>query len=455
MAKLLKSDPEFLSKLIQIALPIMIENLITSTLTFIDVFLVGQLGETAVSAVGIGNQIFFVFMIFVFGIANGTAIFTAQYWGRGNIGRIQNFLGIGLIFALLVSFAFAFIAIAATPFCISLFTTNPNVIRQGVDFLYVIGYSFPFTAITILFATVMCSTENVRVPMIASCLAVSINTLLNYALIFGHWGFPPLGVKGSAIATLTARIVEFAAMMSLCYIGKYPVAQNFWNLILFNRKLIMRFMKKALPVAIQGFLWSLGFAVYSSIYGHLDGGSEGFAAFNIAASVEKFFGLIYVGLAAACSVITGNKIGAGSYEIAKKYSRKFLAISLISSVFLCLIMILIRGPIIGFYNISEKSQMYTCQIILVMAFLLICKSLNTILNLGILRGGGDTFFSMTIDIGSLWLVGIPAAYFTAFHLELSIPFVVMATGSEECVKIAAGFWRFLSGKWIHHLTERA
>ncbi|MCJ7665670.1 MAG: MATE family efflux transporter [Actinobacteria bacterium] len=448
-----RKHKEFVPKLIAIASPIILQNFFTSTLNFVDVFMVSQLGEKEIAGVGIASQIYFLFIMFVFSIGTGAAIFTAQYWGKKDIKSIRSNLGIGITFALIFSAIYTLVTFLFPDTLIRLFNNDPQVIELGVQYIRIIAFSLIMTSISIVYATILRSTEQVRFPMVASFIGLVANTLLNYLLIFGKLGFPELGVRGAAIATVISRGIEFSIILGFTYIRKYPIAARLKEIFNYSKEMIRNYTRIWLPVMGQSVGWVLGYLMYGVIYGHISTGA--FAAYNIACSIEKIGLMLFSGLGSACAIMVGNRIGAGEEYKARDYSKNFLFLSASFSIIIAVVLIIVRGYIVNFYNLTEQSNRYLYYILLVMALIMLAKATNIIFQMGILKAGGDTLFGMIIELGGIWVVGVPLAALAAFIFKLPVYYVMAIAATEELVKMIAGFYRFLSNKWIHNLTRQA
>lgn len=444
---------EFLPKLFTIASPIILQNFLTSALNFLDVFMVGQLGETEVAAVGIGNQIFFLFLMFIFSVASAAAIFTAQYWGKKDLKNIHSNLGISITFALIISGIFTLVIFLIPDRLIILFNTDPGVIELGAQYLGIIAFSLIMTSISIVYGTILRSTENVKFPMVTSIIGLIMNTGFNYLLIFGKFGFPELKVQGAAIATVIARSVEFTIILSFTYIRKYSLATSMKNIFNYSREMVKKYVKIWLPVMGQSGGWALGYSMYSVIYGHISTGA--LAAYNIACSVERLSLMLFSGLGAACAIMVGNRIGAGEEHKARDYSRNFLSIAVVFSVLIAAVLIIVRRYIINFYNLSEQSSLYLYYLLLVIALIMLARVINITFQMGILKAGGDTLFAMIIELGGIWIIGVPLAAIAAFILKLPVHYVMAIAATEELAKMIAAYYRFFSNKWVHNLTKQS
>jgi putative MATE family efflux protein len=445
-------DSAYFKTLMRIAVPIASQHFITSSLNAVDVIMIGQLGETAVAAVGLANQVFFLLILLLFGISSGAAMFTAQFWGKEDIESIHKVLGIGLMLGIASSLLFSFAALVFPEFILSIYSKDPAVIALGSTYLRRVALSYVFTSITFSFASVLRSTENVKLPMFVSIVALSINTVLNYLLIFGNFGFPKMGVEGAAIATLIARSLECVTLLTLTYRLRTPVAACLSQLLGFNRDFILRYLKIALPVMFNEMMWSLGITVYNIVYARI--GTESIAAVNISATIENMAFVLFIGISNAAAIMIGKRIGANEEDQAFIYGRRTLMLGMAGAVLVGIIILVGKDAVLSLYQISETARQYASLILTITSFVLWIRVSNMIMIVGIFRSGGDTRFSFILDVGSVWLVGVPFALIGAFVFHLPVYGVVLMIMAEEVVKMFIGFWRFSSRKWINNLTQK-
>jgi putative MATE family efflux protein len=445
-------DTDYYKTLIRIAVPIAAQHFITSSLNVVDVIMIGQLGETAVAAVGLANQVFFLLILLLFGISSGAAMFTAQFWGKKDTESIHKVLGIGLLLGICSSLLFTLAAVLFPEFILSIYSKDPAVIELGSTYLRRVGYSYLFTSITFSFASVLRSTENVKLPMVVSIVALSMNTVLNYLLIFGNFGFPEMGVEGAAVATLIARSLECVTLLTLTYRLRTPVAARLKQLLGFNIAFVQRYLKIALPVMFNEMMWSLGITIYNIVYARI--GTESIAAVNISATIENMAFVLFIGISNAAAIMIGNRIGANEEYKAYDYGRRTLVIGVVGAVFIGMAILVGKDAILSLYQISETARQYASTILTIVAFTLWIRVTNMTMIVGIFRSGGDTRFSFILDVGSVWLVGIPFALIGAFVFHLPVYGVVLMIMSEEVVKMGIGLWRFFSRKWINNLTQK-
>ena len=450
MLRRLVEDKEFIRTALKIALPLMVQQWIQASLGFVDVLMIGQLGDVPVAAVGLGNQFFFLLHVLTFGIGSGTAIFTAQFWGKRDIASIRKTLGFSLGISFFAGLVFGILAVFFPEQVLSVYTNDRAVIELGRDFLRLVGLSFIFTACTFSFIAVLRSIENIKLPMVVSIGALSLNTLLGYALILGNFGFPQLGVKGAGIATAIAFTVEFFVLVLLTYRLKTPLAARLKELFVPDLAYFKRFVRTASPVVFSEFFWSLGMAVYTMVYARIS--TEAIAAINISSSLEQMGFVTFIGMSNACAIIVGNRIGAGETQKAYEYAGRFILIGFLGSLLLGGILFFVSTPALTLYQITETARGFAQNILYIFSLTLWVRVMTIILFIGVLRSGGDTRFAFLVDILCLWLIGIPLALAGAFWLHLPVYWVYLLVLSEEAIKAVIVFRRFLTKRWINDLT---
>lgn len=444
-------EGEFSQNLVRLAVPIATQSLVMNALNAVDVLMIGQLGETAVAAVGLAGQIFFLMSLFLFGVGSGSAIFSAQFWGRDDVVNVRRVLGLALMLGIGGSALFSLAAVLAPAALLSLYSHDPAVIEAGSRYLRVVGMCYIPTAISTIFAMVLRSVRQVKTPMFVSLIALSLKTFLAYVLIFGYLGAPKMGIMGAAVATVIARLVECVLILSLTYRLQLPAAARPAELLDINRDLVGRFIRTAAPVVLGEILWSLGITVYSAIYARI--GTEAIAATNIASTIESVALVPLFGIGNASAIMLGNRIGAGRSEGALAEAKRFLLLAVAFGAAMGGGILLVRGPLLSLYRISPEAQEYARNVLLVLACALWVKAANLTLIVGILRSGGDTRFALLADTGPLWTIGIPMALLGAFVLHLPVHWVVLMVMSDEATKFVIGIFRVLSGRWIHNVVQ--
>jgi putative MATE family efflux protein len=444
-------DREFLRAMLTLAVPVAFQQLITASLNMIDVLMVGQLGETSVAALGLANQIFFLLILFLFGVTSGIAIFTAQYWGKRDEESIRRVLGICLVIAIFVATAFTLAAILIPQTLMSFYTEDPEVIRLGSDYLRIVGLSYIPMAITVSYIAVLRSLTMVKMTVLVAVLALGLKSLIAYLLIFGIGVFPALGVRGAAIGTAIGWAFECILLIVLVYALKTPLAANPLSFFRFKRAFVMNVLRTSMPAAINEVLWSVGITSYNAVYARI--GTDAIAAVNINATIEELVFVLFIGLGNACAVMIGNKIGAGEIQTAYEYGQRFSLLGVSVALIGGLIVFSQRETVIGLYELSPSAADNLRGLMFVFALSAWLKMLNFILFIGVLRAGGDTRYAMFTELFSIWAIGVPAALIGGFVLRLPVYGVYALVLLEEAVKAIIVFRRYLSRNWIHNLVS--
>jgi len=444
-------DKTFMRSMLGLAIPVALQQFITAGLNMVDVLMVGQLGEASIAALGLANQVFFLLILFLFGVTSGMAIFTAQYWGQGDIKSIRHVLGLCLAIATGVGLLFTLAATLIPEKVMSFYTEDPEVIALGSSYLRIVGLSYMFMAVTTSYFAVLRSITLVKLTMMISAIALALKTGLGYLLIFGIGPFPTLGVRGAAIGTTFGWTFETVLTLVMVYRLKTPLAANPLTFFGFDRPFVTKVLKTAMPAAANEVFWSVGITIYNAVYARI--GTDAMAAVQINASVEEIAFVFFIGLGNACAVMIGNKIGEGQKEVAFEYGRRFLWLNIFVALVAGGIILLIRDPIISLYEISEGAASSARILMLIFSTTAWLRAINFILFVGVLRAGGDTKFAMFMELTTIWVVGVPAALIGGFVLHLPVHGVYLMVLLEELVKVFIITKRYLSQRWINDLVN--
>ena len=315
----LKVDREFFINMLKLAFPIMLQNLIGSSLNMVDTIMIGKLGEVEIAAVGIANQYFFFFNMILIGLSAGCSVFIAQYWGKKDFTNIKRVLGLGLVSVLFVSVIFMAVGFINPEKIISIFNKESEVISLGGKYLFIVLFSYVFTAITFLYGFSLRSTGNVFVPLIVNIMALLCNVFFNYILIFGKLGAPALGIEGAAIATLISRAVETILLLLFVYKEKGVLAASLRELTDLSIGFFKKSYKIIMPVLLNDVFWAMASLIYSVVYGRMGTGAT--AAVQICNTVSNMFMVVTFGIASASSIMIGNSIGEGREDQAIDYAK--------------------------------------------------------------------------------------------------------------------------------------
>jgi putative MATE family efflux protein len=428
----------------------MLQSLLTSSLSFVDTLMIGQLGGVAIAAVGLANQLFFLMMLYYFGVTSGSAVFIAQFWGKKDFSSIHKTMGICFTFSLAGAALFTTISLFFPGQAMRLFSPDPDVIAAGSQYLKVVGISYIFSAVSLSFAASLRSTERAKIPMFSTLLSLAVNIMLNYLLIFGNLGFPRMGVAGAAFATAIARGLELTVVILITYRRKEPAAGSLRAFFSFDLAFVRRYLKTALPVILNEIVWSMGMVSYKMVFARM--GTQVIAAANVVESIQNLFFVVFIGTANGSAVMIGKKIGECKSEIAQEYAGRFLKLSLLLGLLIGSIMFAASGMIPKAFNVDHSTQVLCSQALMLLAFILPIKAFNMHTIVGILRSGGDTRTSLLLELSSVWFVGVPLAVFGGLYLGLPLHLLYVLISLEEGYKMILSYLRIRSGRWIHDLT---
>ena len=403
------------------------------------------------SAASIGNNLFFILTVLIFGLAGGSNILISQYWGKGDVNTIHKILSIMYRACIIIVAVFVAIATILPEEFMRIYTSDIRVIEEGAIYLRIISIGYIFYALTNATIMMLRSVKTVKISLVVYSVSLMVNAIFNYIFIFGKFGVPALGVKGAAIATVMARIVEF--LIVIIFMVKYEnkICLRVKHLLKVDKIILKDFMVNCTPVLFNEFLWSTGSTMISIIIGRL--GTETVAANSISNVVFQFVTVFIFGLSNATAVIIGNTIGEGKNEKAKEYSRTVGVLSILMGIMAGVVILLIRPIVVDFYNVSQTTKDIAIQIMNSMSIIVIFQSFGITLMMGVLRGGGDAKFVLVNDIIFLWLVAIPCGFLTAFVLKWPIAAVFFVVKSDEIIKSIIATIRVLSGKWVRNVTR--
>jgi putative MATE family efflux protein len=311
--------------------------------------------------------------------------------------------------------------------------------------------SYWFTAVSFAYSNVLRSILNVRMPLIVAATALSVNTVLNWILIFGLFGFPALGVRGSAIATVIARVLELGLLLGGVYAACSPLAASGRELFSFDAAYVRKFFVVSVPVILNEFTWSLGITVYGVVFARI--GTDAFAAFSITDTISRLAVVLFFGTSNACSVMVGNAIGARDYRRARYCAASFSILGPILGLAVGILTAGVSWLIPLAFQVSSHVRGWVSVLLVIFSIFLPIKVFNWHLVVGILRSGGDTRFSLIMEAGTIWLLGVPLVAFTGLILHLPVYLVFLALNSEEAVKSVIGILRLRSGRWLNDLTK--
>lgn len=447
----MENNKNFYKMVFALVVPIALQNLINVGVTSADVIMLGKVSETVLSASSLGNQVQFIMSLIFFGLTSGAAVLTAQYWGKGDTKTIEKVLGIALRFSLTVAVVFTTITFIFPKQIMMIFSSEQDVILEGIKYLRIVCFSYIFSSITMIYLNIMRSVEKVVISTVVYFISLVVNIILNYIFIFGKFGFPALGIQGAALSTVIARAIEL--IITGIYAHKYNdvIKFRFKNFIKLDSVLFKDFIKFSIPVTINEMMWGLGTSANAAILGQL--GSQVAAASSVVQVTRQLATVVTFGVATAASIVIGKAIGEDKIKEAKIYGKKFIKISLITGLMGSIIVLIVRPIAMNNLTLSPLAVSYLSSMMFVMSYFVLCQAYNTTMIVGIFRAGGDTKFGLFIDVTTMWCCSILLSALAAFVFKWSVPIVYIILMSDEIIKVPLCTIRFKTYKWLNNITR--
>ena len=434
-------------EIVRLALPIALQQFMTALVGACDAIMLGKLSQDAMSAVSLATQVTFVFNLFMFAFMAGENMFVAQYYGKGD------YTGISQVFSLVTKICgcIAVVFLAGTLFfseqLMRILTNEETLIVLGSEYLRVIGISYVFSGIAQTFLAIMKNCGAVNMSTLINGVMVILNIALNAVFIFGLSGFPKMGIKGAALATVLATVVQF--LWSVGYVLCRIRAVKF-SLRSCEKKLFGRFWQKTVPLLINNLAWGIGFSMYSVIMGHL--GTDAVAANGIANISKNLVVCFCLGLGNAGSIIVGNRLGADRLKEAKEAGGTLTRTAIIAGIVSGLVLIVLSPFITKMVDLTPTARGYLQKMLLICSYYIAGKSVNCMTIGGIFAAGGDSKFGMLCDSVTLWCITVPLGGICAFILKLPVMVVYFVLNLDEIIKLPVVYKHYKKYKWIKNLT---
>lgn len=434
-------------EIVRLALPIALQQFMTALVGACDAIMLGKLSQDAMSAVSLATQVTFVFNLFMFAFMAGENMFVAQYYGKGD------YKGISQVFSLVTKICgcIAVVFLAGTLFfpeqLMRILTNEETLIVLGSEYLRVIGISYVFSGIAQIFLAIMKNCGAVNMSTLINGVMVILNIALNAVFIFGLSGFPKMGIKGAALATVLATVVQF--LWSVGYVLCRIRAVKF-SLRSCEKKLFGRFWQKTVPLLINNLAWGIGFSMYSVIMGHL--GTDAVAANGIANISKNLVVCFCLGLGNAGSIIVGNRLGADRLQEAKEVGETLTKTAIIAGIVSGLVLIALSPFITRMVDLTPTARGYLQKMLLISSYYIAGKSVNCMTIGGIFAAGGDSKFGMLCDSVTLWCIIVPLGCICAFILKLPVMVVYFVLNLDEIIKLPVVYKHYKKYKWIKNLT---
>ena len=441
---------EFMKSLCKIAIPVTLQSMLQASFSIVDQIMIGQLGETNISVVGLCGNFSLIFSVVIGAVSTVAGILIAQFIGAEDIKEAWSSFDLSLICGIIISTLFLLAAGVLPLHILKLYTKDMSIINTGAVYFRIVAFSYiPMAVSNILSAWLRCR-EHATIPFLASFGAVAVNTGLNYLLIFGKSGLPCMGIKGAAIATLISQLfnlifIVIGFIYSIRNDGDKPVLSLHFKKLTIRDYLIM-----IMPILVSEFLWSLGQNVESAVYGHL--GISNLAAYTLTCPIQGLIVGALSGLSAAAGVMIGKRLGGKEYDEAYEESKKIMYADLIGSLVVSALLILLAGEYTGLYRVDYRVKELGKILLIIFALYAPVKVENMILGGGIIRSGGNTKIIMAIDIVGTWCIGIPLCLLAAYIFKWGIVGVYTLLTTEEIFRLVVSLIIFKRHKWMISLS---
>lgn len=443
-------NASFSRNLLRLAVPIVLQNLVTTAVSSADVIMLGFVSQDALAAGSLASQIMFILNLVYSGISSGVIMLAAQYWGKQDTLIIERIMGIGMRISILISTVFFILAFFFPALLMRIFTNDMQLVSTGIPYLKIVSFSYLFMSISQVYLCTMRTIERVIFATAANASALLLNILLNAVFIFGLLDAPQMGIAGVALATTIARGIEFVICMLDAL--KFKTIRFRPSTIFERHKLLFTdFMKYSLPAFGNEVSWGLAFSMYSVIMGHL--GSDIVAANAVVVVARNLGTVACFGIANAGAILLGKSIGAGRMETVKADASKFCKITFISGMIGGIFIFLLRPLFMNMADLTATAQEYLNIMLFINMYYVLGQAMNTAVICGVFRSGGDSKWGFICDTIDMWGYAVPIGFFTAFVLKLPPMWVYFIICTDEFVKIPFVYKHYKSYKWLKNITR--
>lgn len=449
MVKTVKKD-DFYRQMFKLAIPIIIQNLLSAAVNSSDVVMLNYVGQSAISAVSLAaNYSNILFMVY-YGLGTGASLLCAQYFGKKNMQAIHAVEGIALRFSLAISALVALAAFTMPQRMLLLFTSDQELIAIGSSYIRIMGITYLCWGVTEIYLAILRSIGRVTISMTLNMLAFGLNILLNAMFIFGLFGAPKLGVTGVAIATASSRLIQLVACVIVSLLSK-DVKLNPAYMFIRSKALLNDFIHLSLPALGNDLSWSVAFSMYSVILGHL--GTEAVAANSLVTVVRNVGSVFCFAIASAGTILLGRVMGQEELEKSKSYASRMLKMTVVAGAVGGVIVLAVTPFVLRFASLNDTAMHYLKYMLLINSYYIMGSAVNTALIAGVFRAGGDTKFGLICDTIDMWVYAVPLGFFAAFVLKLPVLWVYFLLCTDEFVKWPWVIRHYRKGEWAKNITR--
>jgi putative MATE family efflux protein len=444
-------DSSFYKSFFRMMIIVALQNLVAYSVNMADNIMLGSYDQNALSGASTVNQIFFMVQQVALSVGNALVVLASQYWGQKKTEPIRSLTGIALKLGSIFSIVIIGLCIIIPVPLLKLFTTSPEIIAQGQEYLSIIQWTFALFIISNVLMATLRSVGTVNISFYISVISLFVNVGINYVLIFGRFGFPEMGIKGAAIGTLIARILEL--LIVVIYIAKFDKKLHLFSKGLFTPNVELRkdYTKVYIPIFCAQVLWGISVPMQSGILGHLS--DDAIAANSVATTFYQYLKVIVLAMSSTSAVMIGNAIGRGDIKRVKSDARTMAVLDVCIGLVLGLVLFVLRRPLLSMYNLTDSAMIMAENLIIIMSIIMVGMSYQMPVSFGIIQGGGDAKFTMRMNMISTWLIVMPLSFAAAFWWKWPVELVVLVIQSDQLFKGLPTFIHFRKYKWMKKLTK--
>jgi len=444
-------DKSFYKTLFRMLIIVALQNIVAYSVNMADNIMLGSYSQEALSGAATVNQIFFMVQQFALSIGNALVALSAQYWGQNRPAPIRTLTGISLKLGLIISACILLICGFFPELVLRIFTDSPEIIAEGKAYLLMVMWSFALFIITNVLMAALRAVGTVNISFYISVVSLIVNVSINYVLIFGKFGFPEMGIRGAAVGTLIARILELVIVV--IYIARVDqklrlFQRDMWH---FNRELKQDYTKVYLPIMCAQVLWGVSVPMQTAILGHLS--ADAIAANSVATTFYQYLKVVVIAMSSTSAVMIGNAIGRGERQHIRAAGRTLSVIDVIIGIALGLALIALRKPLLSLYSLNDNATTLALRLIVLMGFIMIGMSYQMPVSFGVIQGGGDTTFTMKMNMICTWCIVMPLSFMAAFWWKWPVVLVVLVIQSDQLFKCLPVFVHFRKYQWMKKLTR--
>ena len=447
-------DKTFYSTLFKMLIVVALQNLVAYSVNMVDNVMLGRYAQDALSGAATVNQVFFMVEQFALAIGNSLVVLASQYWGEKRVEPIRRLTGIALKLGIICSAIILLICMFMPDQVLHIFTNSPDIIAQSKEYLGLIQWTFVLFIMSNILMAVLRSVGTVKISFYISVISLGINIVCNYMFIYGNLGAPEMGVRGAAVGTLVARIVEFVVI--LVFVLKIDkkirlFSKGLKHVFGINADMRQDYRKVCVPIMLSQVLWGVSVPMQTAILGHLS--NDAIAANSVATTFYQYLKVIVIAMSSTSAVMIGNAIGRGDMKRIKSDARTLAVIDVVIGLILGMALIALRNPLLSMYKLDDSATTMALHLIVIMGFVMVGMSYQMPVSFGIIQGAGDAGFTMKMNMISTWCIVMPLSFMAAFWWKWPVEAVVIMIQSDQIFKGLPTFIRFCTYKWIKKLTR--